>query len=191
MDPKKWQLYDQIAELADKLDILHHFDIAGVEVSQATQHYQSAQHLTDTADQGPDNSIQLVAYKPAWVRVYLTSIFGVSVTGTLEVQRRKYGVFHTVTTLSPVSATPVLVPGSSQYDYATNRSTLGSTLNFVIPGNDMIGTLRLIARASHGSHTAEETTTVAVTLRQTLRLAGVMIAYDGPAGTAANDRVVA
>jgi hypothetical protein len=44
----------------------------------------------------------------------------------------------------------------------------------------MIGTLRLIARVSMAGRTVEATIDVDVTLRQTLRLAGVMIAYDGP-----------
>jgi len=49
----------------------------------------------------------------------------------------------------------------------------------------MIGTLRLIARVTSGSRTAESTIVVAVNLRQTLRLAGVMISYNGPASMAA------
>ena len=48
----------------------------------------------------------------------------------------------------------------------------------------MIGSLRLIARVSAGSQNAESTVDVAVTLRQTLRLAGVMISYNGPASNA-------
>ena len=64
--------------------------IAGIEVTQATQYYESDDHLTDPADRGPNNGIRLVAGKPAWVRVYLWSVFGASgVTGTLEVQRRR------------------------------------------------------------------------------------------------------
>jgi hypothetical protein len=46
--------------------------IQGTEVTQAIQYYQSRQHLTDLTEVKPDNSVQLVAGKPAWVRVYVT-----------------------------------------------------------------------------------------------------------------------
>ena len=77
--------------------------IAGIEVTQGLQYYESADHLTDPADRGPNNGIRLVAGKPAWVRVYLWSMFGVSgVTGTLEVQRRDLGIlWNPVTVLNP------------------------------------------------------------------------------------------
>ena len=61
-------------------------------MTQAIQYYESDAHLTDAADRGANNTIRLVAGKPAWVRVYLWSAFGRSnVTGTLEVQRRYFG----------------------------------------------------------------------------------------------------
>ena len=44
--------------------------LTGVEVTQAIQHYGAAEHLTDAADRGADNSLRLVVDKPAWVRVY-------------------------------------------------------------------------------------------------------------------------
>lgn len=54
---------------------LTRFSIAGIEITQATQHYRSDEHLTDPADQGPDNSVRLVANKPAWVRVTCAASF--------------------------------------------------------------------------------------------------------------------
>jgi hypothetical protein len=191
MNLSKRMLYDRITDISEQLDIRYRlltFYISGIEVTQSIQHYESPAHLADSADHGSDNSLRLVANKPAWVRVYLGSFFGTSgVNGTLEIQRRHSGfIFQTVATLSPMPPTPVTIPGLSQYDYATNRGTLGSTLNFVIPANEMIGTLRLIARASAGSSNVEQTITVDVTLRQTLRLAGVMIAYNGPNSSAPN-----
>ena len=39
--------------------------IDGVEVTQAIQYRSADQHLTDSADRGPDNSIRLVADKAA------------------------------------------------------------------------------------------------------------------------------
>ena len=47
--------------------------IRGVEVTQAIQYYRSRNHLTDAADRKPDNSMPLIANKPAWVRVYVES----------------------------------------------------------------------------------------------------------------------
>jgi Peptidase M66 len=188
MGVPSWTLSDHVSDtvrLFEKAHLFKSFYIAGIEVTQAIQHYESDAHLTDANDQEANNAIRLVSNKPAWVRVYLGSFFGASgITGTLEVQRRNQGfLFKTVTTLNAVPPATANVPGALQYDYATNRGTIGSTLNFVIPANEMIGTLRLIARVSNGSNNADQEITVAVTLRQTLRLAGVMISYNGPAST--------
>jgi hypothetical protein len=48
--------------------------IDGVEVTQAIQYGRTKDHLTDPADRGPDNSIRLVADKPAYVRVYVRTL---------------------------------------------------------------------------------------------------------------------
>lgn len=162
--------------------------IGGIEVTQATQYYRSAEHLTDASDRGPDNSIRLIAGKPAWVRVYPWSLWGISgVTGKLEVQRRYHGfLWKDVTTLTPISPSLSTVPAVIQTDYDTMRGSLNQTLNFVIPSDKMIGTLRLIAHLNSASLKAEYKIIVPVTLRQTLRLAGIMISYDGPASMAPN-----
>lgn len=162
--------------------------IAGIEVTQGLQYYESADHLTDPADRGPNNGIRLVAGKPAWVRVYLWSMFGVSgVTGTLEVQRRDLGIlWNPVTVLNPDPSSATSVPGAPSTSYAATRGSLAATLNFIIPAAEMIGTLRLIARVTSGSQNLESSVDVGVTLRQTLRLAGVMISYNGPASSAPN-----
>jgi hypothetical protein len=83
--------------------------IDGVEVTQAIQYYKADQHLTDTKDRGLDNSVQLVAFKPAWVRDYLRSLFFQieNVTGELVISRRvgRYlSILQTVATLSPTIA---------------------------------------------------------------------------------------
>jgi hypothetical protein len=39
--------------------------VDGIEVTQAIQYYRAAQHLTDPADRGPDNSLRLVTNKTA------------------------------------------------------------------------------------------------------------------------------
>ncbi|MFT5701281.1 MAG: hypothetical protein ACI8ZB_004172 [Desulforhopalus sp.] len=162
--------------------------IGGIEVTQATQYYRAAGHLTDASDRGPDNSIRLIAGKPSMIRVYLSSFSGISgVSGTLEVQRRYHGfMWQTVANLTPMAPVLTDVPSQSQGDYATVRGTLNQTLNFIIPAEEMIGTLRLIARVEAGSLKTDHTIIVPVTLRQTLRIAGVMIAYNGPANSAPN-----
>src|SRR4051794_18606424 len=107
--------------------------IDGVEVTQAIQYYKAAEHLTDAADRGADNSVQSVMYKPAWVRVYLSSVLfsPVTVRGHLKLQRSTgwLPIFTEVATIAPQW------PGTAathQTNYAVERGTLGATLNFVI-----------------------------------------------------------
>lgn len=162
--------------------------IAGLEVTQAIQYYGAARHLTDPNDRGNDNSVTLVANKPAWVRVYVRSgILGNSqvVTGELKVDRRigPFPLWTDVATLAPQA--PGSVATQSNPDYATERSTLISTLNFVIPATDMWGHIRLTARlwiqgGDAAFPVATHEVTLDVTLLQTLRLRGVMISYNGP-----------
>lgn len=161
--------------------------VSAVEVTQAVQYLDAAEHLTDPADRRPDNAVRLVADKPAWVRVYVGSLFGGSgLTGTLTVQRRVLGFLWTdVATLAPHASSATSVPSLFSTSYAATRGSIGATVNFVLPAGLMIGTLRLVATVARGGATATRTTDVAVTLRQTLRLAGVMVAYDGPASSAA------
>lgn len=160
--------------------------VQGIEVTQAIQYFDAADHLTDAADRGANNAVRLVSGKPAWVRVHLSSLFGASgVTGTLEVQRRSGGFFwNTVATLNPDPSSATSVASSLLTSYAATRGSLSGSLNFIIPAAEMIGTLRLIARVSAGSRKAEASVDVGVTLRQRLRLAGVMISYNGPASNA-------
>lgn len=162
---------------------LYRLFLTGLEVTQAVQHYGSASHLKDPADQGRDNSLRLVSRKAAWVRVYVAAKDLPPVTGTLEVWQRSSGFIWTLrTTLNPEP--PGTVNAVENPDYVTERGTLASTLNFIIPADFVCGTLRLVASVSAGRWTDTLTTVVAVTLRQTLRVAGVMVAYDGAASIA-------
>ena len=174
----------ELAEL-DRLNILRlrGIWIDSIEVTQAIQYRRAGWHLTDPADRQPDNSARLVAGKPAWVRVYLRSLLEMTgVTGSLAVSRRKHGfLWVPVATLNPEP--PGTADSGFASDYATERSTLGSSLNFIIPAESMCGTLRLEATVQAGSLQASRTVTILVTLQQTLRLAGVMIAYNGPANS--------
>jgi hypothetical protein len=167
--------------------------IDGIEVTQAIQRYHSASHLTDPADQGKDNAVQLVEGKAAWARVYVRTskrfreIPGV--TGTLSVQIW-WGLSNNP--LGPPQYLAAQPPGTvtarSNPPYATERGTLGDTLNFVIPDYMMFGwKMELVARVqtpSGANHTM--TIEVAPMLRQTLRVAGIMVGYNGPRSTAPN-----
>ena len=159
--------------------------LTGVEVTQAIQHYGAAEHLTDAADRGADNSLRLVVDKPAWVRVYVAGRNLPAVTGTVEVFRRSSGfLWNSLGTLTPQP--PGTVTAVANPDYATERGTLGATLNFIIPREWMCGNLRLVARVEAGRWNDTLTTSLVVQLQQTLRLAGVMISYNGPASSAPN-----
>jgi len=163
--------------------------IAGIEVTQGIQYYKSDRHLTDPNDRGADNSVRLVAFKPAWVRVYVrTGIFGnnINVTGNITVQSQVFpplNIWQEVGTLTP------MFPGNTTTrkspDYDIERRTLNRTLNYIIPQNDMSGMVRLVARI-WGTEDEDEsvidthTLVLNVTLRQTLSLRGIMISYNGP-----------
>jgi hypothetical protein len=72
--------------------------VDGIEVTQSTQYYRAADHLTDAADRGPDNSIPLLAGKSALVRVYLRNHRGplAGATGTLSVERLNWVMLPTL-----------------------------------------------------------------------------------------------
>lgn len=164
--------------------------IDGIEVTQAIQYYRADQHLTDPADRGPDNSLQLVADKSAWVRTYLRSGQDPSfdngqlanVSGTLQVQRRVGGIWSVVDNIAPVNA-PVTAQDSFA-SYQAERVDIDATLNFVVPANVMTGLLRFTVTVSSpddcngGSDTAQQQ--VDVNLDQELRLAAVAVGYEGP-----------
>lgn len=184
-----------IVEAAEELvraDILNRLTknplyIHAVEITQAIQYCRARDHFTDPADRGDDNSVQLVVNKPAWVRVYVRSIFSdiSGVTGTVEVQRRQFGILYsTVTMLSPQS--PGTITAHTNFDYVTERGNRNSSLNFIIPAEYTIGFLRLKVRINAGSISSEREVYLNVTLRQTVRLAGIMIGYNGSNGNLLN-----
>ena len=159
--------------------------VSGIEVTQAIQSYHANQHLTDPADRQPDNAVPLVRDKPAWVRVYVSSLFqsGSILRGQLKLERSVgwLPAYSPVATLAPQWPGTVTTANDS---YAAERGTLGTTLNFIIPAAEMYGNLRLTAEIWYDAGSAaapEDTRTVSVSanLRQTLALRGVMIGYTG------------
>jgi hypothetical protein len=168
---------------------LFRFHVSGVEVTQAIQYHRAAQHLSDPADRAPDNAVTLVANKPAWVRVYVRSGFLAGpiagVVGTLEVRRRFLGFLY-LPVATPPAQPPGTVTAESRPAYATERGTLSSSLNFIIPADVMCGHLKLVVTVTTpGGATDTFELLLDVTLRQTLRLRGIMVGYNGPSSTAA------
>jgi hypothetical protein len=157
--------------------------ISGVEVTQAIQYYDARSHLTDAADRGADNSIMLVADKPAWVRVYvepgLVALSVPNVSGTLTVQRPGRLGWDDIATL-PANGLGT-VNAASTTTYAQQRGSLGNSLNFVIPRQWMRGRLRLVARIRVGAGSVRDETTIEVdaSLLQTLRIRGIPVRYWG------------
>ncbi len=165
--------------------------VQGMEVTQSIQYYRAAQHLTDVTDRGPDNSLQLVTGKRAWVRVYVRSGQNpgwdsgelANVTGTLQVERIVDGSASVVANLMP--QTPGSVTAQANPAYAIERGDIDSTLNFVIPSIQMTGRLRLTVNLASSAApcsggTATATTTVDVNMTQTLQVAAISIGYNGP-----------
>ena len=155
--------------------------VQGIEVTQSIQYFDAAAHLTDANDRGPDNSVQLVAYKAAWVRVYVRSgLVGTldGVTATLTLERRNHQMtYDTVATYSPQAPGALNVPATLAY--ATERGNIGRTLNFVIPAREFHGTLRLTARLT-GYEASEFAVDVRAHLVQTLRVRMIAVHYEGP-----------
>ena len=163
--------------------------VAGIEVTQGIQYFRADRHLTNADDRGPDNSVRLAAQKPAWVRVYVRSgILGADqdLTGDLVVERRT-GILETQwTTIATIAPQP---PGyvTSQRDptYATERGTIGWSLNFIVSASLMKGILRFTARIwplGDGTRTPIDTwqESVDASMLQTLSLRGVFVTYSGP-----------
>lgn len=155
--------------------------VAGIEVTQAIQWYAASEHLTDKADQGPDNGVTLVANKPAWVRVYAGGFIPHhGVTGTVTLQRRNLlGAW--------IDTDALVAEGFDSIDfdpataYADTRRSLDNTLNFIIPAREMHGNFRLaVAIRSADGTTASRTIGVSALLLQTLQVRGIPIQYWGP-----------
>ncbi|PWI64526.1 hypothetical protein PCL_09575 [Purpureocillium lilacinum] len=152
----------------------------GIEVTQSVQYYHSRSHLTDAADRAADNSVTLVAFKPAVVRAYVRPSWGVTtdvpVGGTLLVERKQgiIGPWNVVTTLTPWLR-PTMTPIDDDYD--DERGTIGNSLNFRIPASDFVGKMRLTLRLDTGE---TRTTTISAYLVQTLRVRVIQVQYQGP-----------
>jgi hypothetical protein len=174
-----------------RLDVHVH----GVEISQAIQYFHSRLHLTEPAQQGADNSVRLVANKPALVRVYLRAglrSFGPA-KATVEILRRgRFGPYHSVTMLTALPPGEMMAPIDPVY--AAERGdqlqlptpSIPGSLNFLVPVTQMHGSLqfRVTVSESRGGISGQGPSDtrdvyVDIDLRQTLRVRGIMVGYSG------------
>lgn len=166
--------------------------IQGIEVTQAIQHYRASEHLNNSV--GPDNSLQYVVGKLAWVRVYLRS--GIdpalnngdleAVTGNIKLSRIVGGNKQFVADLSPTNA-PVTAR-SDFLNYRAERGGINNSLNFQIAAAQVSGRLMLevevnAAQSCYVSSARDkQTIEIDVAQRNRLRLRGVPFSFN-PATT--------
>ncbi len=163
--------------------------IEGIEVTQSLQYYRAFEHLTDALDRAPDNSLLLVPYKAAYVRVYLVP--GVAaptqnITGELVVTRYREGTpirWEPSVILAPVSTFPAWADPNATYD--NRRRFLGRSLNFLIPAATMAGHLQLEAQIRYtgippSGVIATRRIRIDVTHMQRLPVRGIFLTYNGP-----------
>jgi hypothetical protein len=84
--------------------------------------------------------------------------------------------------LNPQPPGNVTAQFNPDYKSKSTRAAIAATLNFIIPADQMIGPITLEASVSAPSVQGHGTKSVSIsaTLRQTLKLRGVMIGYNGP-----------
>lgn len=154
--------------------------VEGVEVTQGIQWYRASEHLTDSADRGPDNGITLIGNKPAWVRVYVGGFLPHSnVTATVTLQRSN-PLLQYVDTYSPLQQGFGFVDYDPATSYADTRRSLGRSLNFLIPASEMRGHFRLaVTLTTAAGETASRSFNFDATLVQTLQVRGIPIRYWG------------
>ncbi len=154
-----------------------HFTIAGVEITQGLQYYHSKDHLVEPLDQGADNSLPLIANKRTWVRVYLEcdSGYTANVSGSVTVSHKigENGEWSKFGTLSESATCKPVVTGTKSYHAI--RSSLSSSLNFDLPPDWIAGELRIDIQATDGVQVLTKSVSTAAKLRQTLKIAGIMV----------------
>lgn len=133
--------------------------VTGIEVTQAIQYYKADQHLTDPLDRGPTNSLELVAQKETWVRVYVDSGVPFSwgagrvpdVTAVLRAERLSGQQVTQLGTRTPHD--PIAAWTGQTYQFA--RRWPGRSLDFRIPYSWCEGTVRFEVELNP-DHTVDE-----------------------------------
>lgn len=154
--------------------------VEGVEITQGIQWYRASEHLTDSADRGPDNGVTLIGNKPAWVRVYVGGFFPHSnVTATVTLQRGN-ALLQYADTYTPIKQGYGFVDYDPTTSYANTRGLLDRTVNFVIPAGEMRGHFRLaVTLTAPSGDSAVRYFPVDASLVQTLQVRGIPIRYWG------------
>ena len=124
------RISDVVVKWARRLPAIY---IEESEVTQALQYRGAKDHLTDPADHGEDNSLLLVADKPAMVHVYVRALWTpvADVTGTITVQRMKYGVWIDSGTLT--QQFPGTITARVDPSYSSERGSRFNSLQFSLP----------------------------------------------------------
>jgi hypothetical protein len=156
--------------------------VTGIEVTQAIQYYKADQHLTDPADRGPTNSLELVAEKETCVRVYVDSGVPFSwgggrvpdVTAVLRAERVSGQTVTTLGTRAPQG--PIAAWTGQSYEFA--RRWPGRSIDFRIPAAWCKGTVRFevelnpdrtVDESSYANNVSSETVVFARVRRLALR----------------------
>lgn len=169
-------------DLSDRppvLTTLPRLRIEGVEVTQSVQRCGPA-HESHPREHSRDNSIGLLADKPAVVRIFLRSRWSdQSALVRVRLQARGPLGWADVESL-PVSNVPPVI--GTAPTLPASRRALGNAAFTVIPAGLMRGLRRLVveARATSGGRPAVRTLHLDASRHQHLRLALVPFSYDGP-----------
>jgi transposase InsO family protein len=151
--------------------------IVGAEITQAIQHFRSADHL-DSPNVFPDNSIRLIAGKPTVVRLYVDydSQSGLAPISTLSGALILFNPAGS-TTLAPIESI------QPRRDSSIDRGNRRHTLNFLIPDARSIGELNLFATVFDASDSTQKSgpleRTIQFTQQPPLRIIAVGINYTG------------
>jgi hypothetical protein len=151
--------------------------IVGAEITQAIQHFRSADHL-DAPNVFPDNSIRLVAGKPTVVRLYVDydAGSGLPPISTLSGQLVLFNPAGSLT-LSPIE------PMQPRRDVSIDRGNRRHTLNFLVPDAQSIGELNLLATVFDAFDATQKSgpfeRTINFVQQPSLRVLAVGINYTG------------
>lgn len=168
-----------IAELASISDPTPRGDlvITGIEISQATQHFRSSQHL-DGPNVRPDNSILLIARKDTGLRLYVDY----DINSGLPPIAQLSGEVTVTTSSNSFSVTPfnAITP---RRDSQIQRGQSNHTLNFVIPEAWCVGEILVRCRVFDNANPTQPSRIFERLLRfedrSPLRLYAVGIHYTG------------
>lgn len=158
-------------------DVRDDLVIVGAEITQAIQHFRSAEHL-DAPNIFPDNSIRLVTGKPTVVRLYVDYDAG-SGLAPISTLSGALALFSPAgsSTLSPIESI------QPRRDLAIDRGTRRQTLNFLIPDTQSIGELNLFATVFDALDPTQVSApferTVEFVQQPSLRILAVGINYTG------------